>query len=162
MPTARVSQGAPPMPKKSDNTIALDPVVEADLMVDEPLPTDDGNPANEPAKPKPKPGDAEFDWSAVYGPDVPLYIHTFSDGTVVALKTMNAIYNKTWLYKLRTAKTEVEVVVRSIERAGCAEALAVLDNLDDTAGDPIDELYTAWIRQSTSRGDGDEGLTPGN
>lgn len=122
---------------------AVDDAVDAELVVE------------------PKPGDPDYDWVARYGTD-DLYTHTFSDGTVLALKSFASIYSKTWLYKVRKMASNAEVEFAAFDRASCGEARDVLENLDDTAGDPIDELFKAWTKAGTSRGDGDDGLTPGN
>lgn len=94
-------------------------------------------------KPDPKPGEAGFDWSVLYGTD-DLYVHTFSDGTVVALKSFTSIFSKTWLYKIRSLKTNVDVELAAIDRGSCPAARAVLEGLDDSEGDPLDELWSAW------------------
>jgi hypothetical protein len=112
-------------------------------------------------KPDPKPGDADFDWSKQYDTD-DLYTHTFPDGKVVALKTFGSIYSKTWLYKVRKMATNAEVEFAAFDRASCDAAQEVLMDLDDSDGDPIDELFKAWTKDGTTRGDGDKGLTPGN
>lgn len=111
-------------------------------------------------KAAPKPGAADYDWSAHYDTD-DLYTHTFKDGTVVAIKAFGAIYSKTFLYKIRGLPTDTDIEFAAIDRASCPTAQEVLAGLDDTVGDPIDELWTAWIAAGTSRGEGDPGLTPG-
>lgn len=112
-------------------------------------------------KPEPKPGDADYDWSAHYG-DAELYTHTFADGTVVALKTFGSIFSKTWMYKIRHLHTEVDVEMAAIERGACPEANMVLENLDaDGDSDPIDELFKAWSTNATAPAEGEEGLTSG-
>lgn len=113
-----------------------------------------------PAAGEPKPGDPDYDWSAHYGTE-DLYRHTFADGTVVALKPFGSIYSKTWLYKIRNMATDVDVQFASIDRASCETARAVLESLDDTVGDPLDDLFTAWVAAGTQRAEGDQGLTPG-
>lgn len=114
---------------------------------------------------QPKPGDADFDWTKAYDTE-DLFVHTFSDGKVVALRPFNAIYNKTWLYKLRNIESNDTVIILSIDRASCAEARLVLSGLDDERGaaDPIDDLWKAWSTAGTSHsGEPDgEGLTAGN
>ena len=116
---------------------------------------DNDTPVEE-SKPEPKPGDKDYDWVKLYGTDE-LYVHTFADGTVVALKSFKSIFSKTWLYKIRSLKTNVDVELAAIDRGSCPAARAVLENLDDSSeGDPIDELWKAW---STS--DAGEGLTSG-
>ena len=110
--------------------------------------------------PQPRPGDPDYDWSAHYDTD-DLYTHTFPDGTVVALKSFGTIYSKTWQYKIRSMATDVDVEFASIDRAACETAKAVLEALDDSVGDPLDDLFQAWVKAGTARGDGDEGLTPG-
>jgi len=118
--------------------------------------------ALEPEKPEPKPGEAGYDWSTHYDTD-DLYIHTFADGKVVALKPFSAIYSKTWLYKVKDLPTVADVEFAAIDRAACPTAKEVLLSLDDSGdGDPIEELFEAWTSAGTSRGNGDKGLTPGN
>jgi hypothetical protein len=108
-----------------------------------------------------KPGDAGYDWSPHYD-TADLYFHTFADGTVVALKPFKSIFSKTWLYKIRSLKTNVDVELAAIDRGSCPEARAVLEGLDDSpGGDPIDELWNAWSTTDTKVGD-DEGLSAGN
>lgn len=109
---------------------------------------------------EPKPGAADYDWAPHYDTD-DLYTHTFSDGTVVAIKAFGAIYSKTFLYKVRALPTEADIEFAAIDRASCPLAREILAGLDDTVGDPIDELWTAWVAAGTSRGKGDPGLTPG-
>ena len=109
---------------------------------------------------QPKPGDAGYDWTAHYDTD-DLYIHTFTDGTVVALKAFKTIFSKTWLYKIRSLKTNVDVELAAIDRGSCPEARAVLEGLPDSEGDPIDELWAAWSTSDTKNGDG-EGLSSKN
>lgn len=114
-----------------------------------------------PSKPEPKPGDPEYDWVAAYGTS-DLYAHTFPNGTVVALKPFASIYSKTWLYKIRNLPTESDIQFAAIDRGSCDVAREVLESLDDSAGDPLDDLWRSWSASGTSHGDGDEGLTPGN
>lgn len=110
---------------------------------------------------EPTPGDPGFDWAAVYGTDE-LFTYTFGCGTVVALKPFRSIFSKTWLYKIRALKTNVDVELAAIDRGSCPEARAVLEGLDDSSdGDPIDELWAAWSTTDTKVGD-DEGLSAGN
>jgi hypothetical protein len=132
------------------------PLVEVDgAAVDLPTPEPGEH------KAEPKPGDADYDWAEQYGTD-DLYRHTFADGTVVALKSFASIYSKTWLYKIRSLPTEAQVEFSAIDRASCDAARRVLADLDDTDGDPLDDLFTSWTAAATSRGDGDKGLTAGN
>lgn len=109
---------------------------------------------------EPKPGEAGYDWSLHYDTD-DLYTHTFNDGTVVSMRTFGAIYNRTWLYKIHNLQTDVDFEFAAIDRAACPTAQEVLMSLDDTEGDPISDLFKAWTSSGTSRGEGDEGLTPG-
>ncbi len=106
----------------------------------------------EPAKPKP--GDKDYDWAAQYGTDN-LYVHTFPDGTVVALKPFGSIYSKTWLYKLRKAVSDVDIEFAALDRGSCDVARVVLESIDDSEGDPLSDLFKAWAATAT------EGLTPG-
>lgn len=110
--------------------------------------------------PEPKVGSAEYDWSKHYDTDK-LYTHTFTNGTVVAIKTFEAIYTKTWLYSIRGLQTNVDFEFAAIDRAACPTAQEVLMSLDDSNGDPIADLFKAWTSAGTSHGEGDEGLTPG-
>lgn len=124
--------------------------------------TGDGTGEALPPIAEPKPGDKDYDWVKEYGTD-DLYTHTFGDGTVVALKQFNAIFSKTWLFKIRNLRTDVDVELAAIDRGCCDTARAVLGDLDpDAEGDPIDELWKAWSTSGTQRGENDEGLTPGN
>lgn len=108
----------------------------------------------EPAQPPAKPGDKDYDWAAQYGTD-DLYVHTFSDGTVVALKSFTSIYSKTWLYKIRTMQSDVDIEFAAIDRGGCPAVKEVLLTLDDSKGDPLDELFRAWAASVN------KGITPG-
>jgi hypothetical protein len=102
---------------------------------------------------EPKPGDADYDWSQHYDTEN-LYLHTFPDGTVVGLKPFTAIFSKTWLYKIRSLPTNVDVELAAIDRGSCPQARAVLEGLDDTADDPIDELWKAWSTSDVKTGEG--------
>lgn len=108
----------------------------------------------------PKPGDADYDWSAHYDTN-DLYRHTFADGTVVALKKFGAIYSKTWLYKLRGLVTDVDVEFAALDRGACETAKELLMSLDDSDGDPISDLFAAWVDAGTRHDDAGKGLTPG-
>ena len=110
--------------------------------------------------PEPKPGDPDYDWSGHYD-TTDLYTHTFPDGTVVAIKPFASIYSKTWLYKIRQLQTDTDIEFAAIDRAACPTAQEILMNLDDSNGDPFDDLYKAWLEAGTKNGDGDKGLTPG-
>lgn len=103
-------------------------------------------------KAEPKPGDAAYDWTAHYDTDH-LYVHTFKDGKVVALRTFDAIYSKTWLYKVQRmveeGATDVDVEFAALNRAACPVAQELLLDLDDSVGDPIDELWQAWVTSGT-------------
>ncbi len=110
--------------------------------------------------PEPKPGDPDYDWSGHYD-TTDLYTHRFPDGTVVAIKPFASIYSKTWLYKIRQLQTDTDIEFAAIDRAACPTAQEVLMGLDDTNGDPFDDLYKAWLEAGTSNGDGDKGLTAG-
>lgn len=135
--------------------IVVDTSVADELVEEQQIPVDD-------VPVKPKPGDPEYDWSQHYGDDE-VYLHTFPNGVVVGIRSFAAIYNKTWLRKMRKLGTNAEVEFSALDRASCEAASLVLDDLpDDTDVDYLDELFTAWTKSGTSRGDGDEGLTPGN
>ena len=110
--------------------------------------------------PEPKPGDPDYDWSGHYD-TTDLYTHRLPDGTVVAIKPFASIYSKTWLYKIRQLQTDTDIEFAAIDRAACPTAQEVLMGLDDTNGDPFDDLYKAWLEAGTSNGDGDKGLTAG-
>ena len=105
--------------------------------------------------PDAEPGDAAYDWSAQYPGVEDLYVHTFPDGTVVALKPFSSIYSKTWLYKLRKAVSDVDIEFAALDRGSCEVARAVLESLPDSDGDPLSDLFKAWTAAAT------EGLTPG-
>lgn len=109
---------------------------------------------------EPVPGEKGYDWSSHYDTK-DLYVHTFTDGTVVALKPFPTIYSKTWLYKIKDLPTIADVEFAAIDRAACETAKEVLLSLDDSNGDPLEELYEAWIADGTKRRANDEGLTPG-
>lgn len=156
------------MPKKTPvpdpdepNTYAVsdDETPEA-ITPDEPL-TEETLEGFQTPESKPKPGDADYDWAEQYGTD-DLYTHTFLNGTVLALKKFGAIYSKTWLYKIRNLPTEADVEFAALDRASCEVAREVLANLDDSEGDPIEDLYQAWLADGTAQAEGGEGLTPGN
>ena len=137
------------MPKKTAEPKVTTEVLDNGTIVM----TEDIGPQEDDSKPAPKPCDADFDWAKEYGTD-DLYIHTFSNGTVVALKPFRSIYNKTWLYKLRNAMSADQIAFAAIDRGSCTAAREVLENLPDTGDDLIDELFTAWSSA--------EGVTPGN
>lgn len=144
--------------KKSDHVEDLDDPQYDTLEV---VPTENVLELNpEAAKPEPNVGDPDYDWSTHYGTDE-LYTHTFPNGTVVAIKTFEAIYTKTWLYSIRGLQTNVDFEFAAIDRAACPTAQEVLESLDDADSDPIADLFKAWTSKGTSRGKGDEGLTPG-
>jgi hypothetical protein len=133
------------------------PVTEEPVGDDGLIGMDSLKPAEEP-----KPGDAGYDWAQHYGTDK-LYTHTFPDGKVVALKTFDSIFNKTWMYKIRKLQTNIDIQMAALDRGACDVAQEILEGLDDSGdNDPIDDLYSAWSKAVTSNGDGDEGLTPGN
>ena len=117
-------------------------------------------PPGDAEKADPKPGDADYDWSGHYD-TTDLYTHTFPDGTVVAIKPFASIYSKTWLYKIRQLQTDTDIEFAAIDRAACPTAQEVLMNLDDTEGDPFEDLYKAWLEAGTKNADGDKGLTSG-
>ena len=125
---------------------------ELDDILDEAL--DDFDKPEVVKPPAAKPGDKDYDWSVQYGTDN-LYVHTFPDGTVVALKPFGSIYSKTWLYKLRNAVSDVDIEFAALDRGSCEVARAVLESLPDSDGDPLSDLFKAWTAAAT------EGLTPG-
>jgi ankyrin repeat protein len=131
------------MPKKTDATTASEPI-------DEQLPID--------PKLDPKPGDKDYDWVTEYGTG-DIYTHTLPNGKVVALKAFGSIFSKTWLFKIRHLKTNVDVELAAIDRGTCDTAKQLLEDLDDTGdSDPIADLWKAW----TEGGAADEGITSGN
>lgn len=129
------------MPKNKD--VEIDDTLEV-----EPTPA-------EPPKPPAKPGEAGYDWAADYPGVDNLYVHTFPNGTVVALKPFSSIYSKTWLYKIRSLQTDVDIEFAALDRGASDTARRVLAGLPDTDGDPLDELFKAWAASAT------EGLKPG-
>lgn len=146
------------MPKKAE---VLDTSPDAPIDYDAALSEIGAGKKPEPEnKPEPKPGDADYDWSGHYD-TTDLYSHTFPDGTVVAIKPFASIYSKTWLYKIRQLQTDTDIEFAAIDRAACPTAQEVLMGLDDTEGDPFDDLYKGWLEAGTKNADGDKGLTPG-
>jgi hypothetical protein len=103
--------------------------------------------------PEPKLGDPDYDWSQHYPDGAELFTYTFPGGKTLALKTFASIYSKTWLYKVSELQNDIDIEFAALKRGGCAQAHAVLMTLDDTNGDPIADLYNAWI--------GAEGLDSG-
>lgn len=138
------------MPKKAPTLIKMDQLDQ----LDEPP-----HPPAEVVDP-PKPGDADYDWSPHYD-TADLYTHIFPDGTVIAIKSMAAIYSKTWLYKTAQMKSASQVEIMSLDRAACEVASGLLMSLDDSDGDPVQDLIDGWIKHGTGLGD-DDGLTSGN
>lgn len=111
-------------------------------------------PQESPEKPAPQPGDKDYDWVKEYGTD-DLYIHTLPNGKVVALQSFQAIFSKTWLFKIRNLKTNVDVELAAIDRGTCEAAKNLLEDLDDIRDtDPIADLWKAWS--------GAEEVTSGN
>lgn len=102
--------------------------------------------------PAPKVGSAEYDWSPHYDGD-DLFTFTFKNGTVIALRSFNSIYSKTWLYKVQQmvndGATDVDIEFAALDRAACPTARELLLSLDDTTGDPIDDLWQAWVASGT-------------
>ena len=121
-------------------------VVETDVKNETPAPVED--------KPTAKPGDKDYDWAAEYDTES-VYVHTFPDGTTVGLKPFGSIYSKTWLYKVRNATSDVDLEFSALDRGSCPAARRVLEGLDDTDGDPLSDLFTAWAKAGT------EGLNSG-
>ncbi|MGX9669923.1 hypothetical protein [Mycobacterium sp. HM-7] len=101
----------------------------------------------------PVPGDPDYDWSQHYPDGTELFTYTFPGGKTVALKAFSAIYSKTWLYKISELQSDIDIEFAALKRGGCPQVHAVLIQLDDTVGDPIADLYRAWI--------GAEGLDSG-
>ncbi|TWS27262.1 hypothetical protein FK530_19130 [Tsukamurella conjunctivitidis] len=114
-------------------------------------------------KPAPKPGDADYDWSAHYPADAKLFRHTLPNGKVIAIREFGAIYSKGWLYKIRNFDSDVDFQFAAIDRAACETAQALIASVDtpvDGDADPFDELWSAWVAAATSH-DGEKGMTPG-
>jgi hypothetical protein len=110
---------------------------------------------------KPKVGSAEYDWSAHYDTK-DLYTHTFPDGTVVAIRRFSTVLSDTFLYKIRKLRTDLDFRLATIDEAACETAQVVLESLTAEPGtDPLKDMFNAWSSDGTSRGEGDEGLTPG-
>lgn len=147
-------------PTTDDLVVELDTSADAPIDYDAALSEIGLENKGDPKKPEPKPGDADYDWSGHYD-TTDLYTHRFPDGTVVAIKPFASIYSKTWLYKIRQLQTDTDIEFAAIDRAACPTAQEVLMGLDDTNGDPFDDLYKAWLEAGTSNGDGDKGLTAG-
>ena len=107
------------------------------------------------SKPELKPGDKGYDWATLYGRD-DLYVHTFPNGVVVALKPFTAVFDEVWLYKNRDLP-DTQLKFSAIDRGSCPTARAVLASLPDdgSMGTPISDLFSAWTAAATG------GLTPG-
>lgn len=116
----------------------------------------------EPAEP-PKPGDADYDWSAHYPKGAKLFHHTLPNGKVIAIREFGAIYSKGWLYKIRNFDSDVDFQFAAIDRAACETVQALIASVDtpvDSDADPFDDLWSAWVAAATSH-DGEKGMTPG-
>lgn len=124
--------------------------------------------AAEPAPaPAPQVGSPDYDWSAHYD-TTDLFHYSFADGTQIAIRSFASIYSKTWLYKVsqmvKEGATDVDIEFAAIDRAACPTARELLLNLDDTEGDPINDLWLAWVASGTKpapTAPDDAGLAPG-
>ncbi len=100
----------------------------------------------------PKIGSAEYDWAAHYD-NADTFRYEFADGSVIEIRTFDSIYSKTWLYKVQSmvdaGATDVDVEFAAINRAACPVAQELLMSLDDSVGDPIDDLWQAWVISGT-------------
>lgn len=112
-----------------------------------------GDGTGEALPPIAEPGDKDYDWAKEYGTD-DLFTYTLPNGKMVALKAFGNIFSKTWLFKIRNLKTNVDVELAAIDRGTCDTAKQLLEDLDDADGDPISDLWAAWTS--------DEGVTSGN
>lgn len=106
-------------------------------------------------KPAPKPGDKDFDWAKLYDTDE-LFVHTFPNGVVVALKSFTSVFDEVWLYKNRELP-DTPLKFSAIDRGSCPAARAVLASLPDdgSMGTPLSDLFSAWTSAATG------GLTSG-
>lgn len=144
------------MPKTKE-----EPVTSEEVGDDGLIELDVIEPEEKKPKPEPKVGDAAYDWSAHYDTK-DLYTHTFPDGKVVAIRKFQTILSDTFLYKIRKLPTDLDFRISCIDEASCETAQAVMESLATEPGaDPLKDMFTAWTAAGTSRGDGDEGLTPG-
>jgi hypothetical protein len=100
-------------------------------------------------KKNPMPGEPKYDWVADYGTD-DLYTHTFTDGTVVALRTVAAVATKSWLYQVREMKNDFDVQFAAIDRAASDTAKAVIKPDWQIAAYP--EL-NEWLRYEVAAAD---------
>lgn len=113
-------------------------------------------------KPEPKPGDADYDWTPHYPEGAELYVHTYPNGTVVAIRRFKDIYSKQWMRSIRNLKTDFDIEDAAINRAACETAQAVIDAVPCPVGedDQFEALFKAWQKHDTNGGD-DEGVTAG-
>lgn len=111
-------------------------VVDLDQPVDTPEPK---------SPPAPKPGDPDYDWAPHYE-GAELYVHTYPDGQVVALRQFKDIYSKQWLRSIRDLATDFDVESAAVDRAACETAREVIDNRPAPIGGPddFDVLFKAW------------------
>lgn len=109
---------------------------------------------------EPKPGDPNYDWAYHYG-DAQLYIHTYPDGQVVALRRFADIYSKQWLRSIRDLSTEFDIESAAVDRAACDVARTLIDNRPCPVGGPddFDQLWKAWSKADDTDDQG--GVSPG-
>lgn len=145
-PSINLDEELPPTPEPSDS-----PEEPADVEAQP-----EGTTPTPPAK-KPTPGDGDYDWSVHYGTS-DLYIHTYADGQVVALRRFKDIYSKQWLRSIRNLQTDFDIESAAIDRASCEIAKELIDNRPCPVGgaDDFADLFKAW--QSA---DVDGGVTAG-
>lgn len=98
------------------------------------------------------PGDPDYDWAADYGvPADKLYVHTYADGQVVALRRFADIYSKQWLRSIRHLQTEFDIESEAVDRGASETARKIIDSRPAPLGGPDDfvDLWQAWSKTDT-------------
>jgi hypothetical protein len=99
-----------------------------------------------------KPGHPDYDWAKDYSvPADQLYVHTYPDGQVVALRRFKDIYSKQWLRSIRNLQTEFDIESEAVDRAASDTARQIIDARPAPLGGPDDfqDLWTAWSKADT-------------
>lgn len=159
------------MAKKSEPDVIddLDEAVSDDAVEQDTEATEVSEPAQE-VPPKPKPGDADYDWSVIYGlkngEPTPTYRHTLPDGKVIEIPKFRfpggAIFRK--LRNVPEWDQPRQLLDMCLDT--CPVAADLIDAVpvrwdDDIEDDFIDVLTNQWFADATKPVDGGEGMTPG-
>lgn len=125
--------------------------------------------AAESVEEKPKPGDADYDWTVVYGTDTngkpnPTYRHTLPDGKIIEIPKFRFPGGSIFRRLRNVPEWDQPRVMLDMCLDTCPAAADLIDAVpvrwdDDT--DFITDLYAAWINDATKPDDDGEGLTPG-